>query len=973
MNIVIHQAICGQVADGGFGCIKSTLSDDALNKSIGFKSDLQDPDSGTPWASALRGFLLNNHFLLIKTFPDKSQGARPGRNFSHVLIIDKKDLNLITNIEDLYPYFLNEVNKTVHIEQIQLISKGKVAIHLEDGIKKRFNKIVHGLHKISDYSNTIIWVGQENYETALAKLWQILTIEQKHKLNLGINFNVDAIKKDKLNFITIPDVVQSKFLRSEYCIIKKTDTHELKEFSEQYLAGDDGVSEKIKKFEESIQTKKLSIEDIEVISKVMSTFENLSETSDVRKLLTLSNVVANYSPENSKGTVFKQKIVSALLSVYPTATAEDIYLLRKFKTDSYIQSDKLIKENLSNWLKTKFENSKDAKEQQIVSLIKLALDELQANWLSKTIISAINKFTLQLNTEKVVILFEWFNVCEDIFNKLSIRDESQNDILFAEVISKKFSKKQLAILTELSIKHSWYNSLASVYKLSFDQNQAVKEFLTKNNKQDNINGLDKILQGIPDSEIINITLVERDPRLIVVSAEKCIKNTSLLNKLDANNTTWIDIWSKAISGGNKLEDGILNLQSKVIQVLDHLVKGVSISENLLSKMAESHYASIYKHPQRKVLWKKLNNKHKHPVLNATLSDFIDNAKSNGWSAHSADIKDEVMRSDNLPYVLKTSSIPNVLWLFNNSSSYELGESKLIAFLDARSESFSSTDCYQLGLIINKGRYESAFNLINGTLIKKNSNFNRTISLTADTFKKLVWEGFFKAPSLKVPKKNYNAQKKTKILFLSANPISTPRLRVDAELACIDDALKSSKFRDRFDLENKGAVRLDTFSASILENNPEIIHFSGHADKQGIVLEDREGQTKALTNDSIDAIFKLFKDKVKCVVLNACYSENQAKIISKHGIYVVGMNDEINDDVAINFSVGFYLGIVNGKDPVFSYNFAKTKVLTENTSSSSIPVLWHNGVKIGEEKSESKTKEKIEKNKGDKKQTKSKKI
>ena len=65
------------------------------------------------------------------------------------------------------------------------------------------------------------------------------------------------------------------------------------------------------------------------------------------------------------------------------------------------------------------------------------------------------------------------------------------------------------------------------------------------------------------------------------------------------------------------------------------------------------------------------------------------------------------------------------------------------------------------------------------------------------------------------------------------------------------------------------------------------------------------------------MFKLFADRVECIVLNACYSEVQAQAISEHINYVVGMSDAMEDRAAIEFAIGFYDALGAGK----SYEFA----------------------------------------------------
>ncbi len=55
-----------------------------------------------------------------------------------------------------------------------------------------------------------------------------------------------------------------------------------------------------------------------------------------------------------------------------------------------------------------------------------------------------------------------------------------------------------------------------------------------------------------------------------------------------------------------------------------------------------------------------------------------------------------------------------------------------------------------------------------------------------------------------------------------------------------------------------------------------------------------------------------KGKLKLVVLNACFSELQAKQIVKHVDFVVGMNDSVDDDVAAIFAAAFYRALGFGK-------------------------------------------------------------
>jgi tetratricopeptide (TPR) repeat protein len=165
----------------------------------------------------------------------------------------------------------------------------------------------------------------------------------------------------------------------------------------------------------------------------------------------------------------------------------------------------------------------------------------------------------------------------------------------------------------------------------------------------------------------------------------------------------------------------------------------------------------------------------------------------------------------------------------------------------------------------------------------------------------------------------NSDVKT-ILILAANPTDTSRIRLDKEVREIDEGLRRSSKRERFKLEQKWAVRQRDFYRAILDYRPQIVHFSGHGTGvNGIVLEDETDQSVEVNASTLASMFKLFAAKgVECVILNACYSEVQAKAISQHVKYVIGMNQAVGDKAAVAFSVAFYDALASGEHMEFAY-------------------------------------------------------
>lgn len=179
-----------------------------------------------------------------------------------------------------------------------------------------------------------------------------------------------------------------------------------------------------------------------------------------------------------------------------------------------------------------------------------------------------------------------------------------------------------------------------------------------------------------------------------------------------------------------------------------------------------------------------------------------------------------------------------------------------------------------------------------------------------------------------------------ILFLAADPTDASRLRLGEEFREIQEKLKLSKFRNRFKLElPQLSVRPSDISQALLDTQPQIVHFSGHGTPTGaLCFENLVGKNHPVEPNALAALFEQFSGQVNCVVLNACYAEIQANSIAKHIKYVIGMNQEIDDEAAIAFTIGFYQALGGGRSIEDAYKFGCVQIQLQNIPEHLTPVL-----------------------------------
>lgn len=181
--------------------------------------------------------------------------------------------------------------------------------------------------------------------------------------------------------------------------------------------------------------------------------------------------------------------------------------------------------------------------------------------------------------------------------------------------------------------------------------------------------------------------------------------------------------------------------------------------------------------------------------------------------------------------------------------------------------------------------------------------------------------------------------KLKILFLAANPADTSRLKLDEEIRAIEQALRRGKYWNHFQLEQHWAVRVTDLQALLLESRPHIVHFSGHGSAESeIILQDEQGQSRPIPRQALKTLFELLKGNIHCVVLNSCYSKEQANSIAETIDCVVGMSDAIGDQAAIRFSSSFYQALAFGESVDKSFKLGCNQINLEDIKEEDKPKL-----------------------------------
>ena len=121
------------------------------------------------------------------------------------------------------------------------------------------------------------------------------------------------------------------------------------------------------------------------------------------------------------------------------------------------------------------------------------------------------------------------------------------------------------------------------------------------------------------------------------------------------------------------------------------------------------------------------------------------------------------------------------------------------------------------------------------------------------------------------------------------------------------------------------------------------------DGSGLVVASEDRRTfQIMSSNALNAIFKTLKRNVpslEVVVLNACYSQAQAELISKHGFYLIGAANKIKDSACRAFSDLFYDTIAKGGNFIKAVDYGRVNAMSYGLNDENEINLFYDGKKI----------------------------
>jgi hypothetical protein len=168
----------------------------------------------------------------------------------------------------------------------------------------------------------------------------------------------------------------------------------------------------------------------------------------------------------------------------------------------------------------------------------------------------------------------------------------------------------------------------------------------------------------------------------------------------------------------------------------------------------------------------------------------------------------------------------------------------------------------------------------------------------------------------------------KLLVLCANPVDTPRIRMDVEVRSLTLALQTARRSGQIILEQEWAVQPEDLDRLLLLHRPQMLHVSCQGTiAEGFLFEASDGTAKSVSFDILHALLRPLSGTLECVLFSCCETDELAKNVSAEIPFAIGAPALISDAGAIAFTSGFYTAIGNSSDyrTAFDYGIARFRI------------------------------------------------
>ncbi len=719
----VEQAIYGEVAGRGHG-LRASSTNAPIVATIASKLDLPDavPPGVRAWSPFVRGFPIDDHYILARTFLDSS-ASRGGMVLTHALIVNLDNMSEIESLDTLFGRLAPSVAGCPDsLETLELDVSGSSHATAADLIGTANALTAQGLAPV-------VRLGVERFEYLVDSLWKHLWPALRRNFAFRLSFDPkDVVEQPTPTLVCTPEQLQARW--AKHRIVKPDDQTPHSE-SAEILCGQRDVRPILALANDL----GLEIQTLRELSKLERLHTLLSGGGSFDDLLAAIRLADGLSNQPTLGASIKDKLIGQFKALIPDSSYKQLLLMKNLVLSGFANTQSLwsaIELRVSN---LEFAPTDDSELMEIVVASvnpELALPPWRAA-------VTVGLSTAARRDDSAIFQAIW-RLTErnpDAFAAAvgTLPADLAVEQRLAEKVPRRLHVSTSTVLLSSLLRKRWLTAYGAALAAMLPPLDATGQQLQVDKDPDHIAGLQSALRYASPRQTLECALVHKDSRLVRLCAEQAAVHPQILSNIRCDDITEQQVWGIAISMNSSLWNAPSNATGVRDTVLARLAEGLPVDTGLLEVLAQTPLADLCATSERARVWPHLPASNRDLYLKATATGWLEVAV-NGTvvTFPEAPLERAIVASSSLLPVLERSSVTVGARLAIVSALPSFPEDVFITWLNnllRGARILSCAESEQLGTLVASRHWERAAKNLSERLAKHRQDLMPGLRLCAD--------------------------------------------------------------------------------------------------------------------------------------------------------------------------------------------------------------------------------------------------
>jgi GTPase-associated protein 1, N-terminal domain type 1/Effector-associated domain 1 len=693
----VEQAVYGEVPGRGHG-LRASSPNAPIAEVIASKLDLPDavPPGVQAWSPFVRGFPVDDHYVLARTFLDSS-ASRGGMVLTHALIVSLDDMCEVGSLAALFGSLTPSITDCPgSVVTLELDTASSIHTPAADLIGTANALTAQGLAPV-------VRLGVEGFEHLVDALWRNLWPPLRRTFAFRLSFGPnDVVEQPTPALVCTPEQLQARW--TKHRIVKPDDQTPDSE-SARVLCGQRDV-QPILALAEGLGLEVHTLRELGRLERLHTLLSGGERFDDLLAAIRLADGLSN---QPTLGASIKDKLIGRFTALIPGAGCKQLLPMRNLTLSGFANTRPLwsaVELLVSNL------GFAPADDSDLMEVVAASVDENLAvpSWRA-AVIAALSTAARRDKPAISQAIWRWAERSQAAFAAAVgtlPADAAVEQRLAGEVPRKLHATTPAALLTPL-LKKRWLTAYGAALASTLPPLDAAGQQLKVDEDPDHSAGLRSALRYASPPQTLECALAHKDLRLVRLCADLAAAHPQILSNIRCDDITEQKVWGAAIGKNSSLWKAPSNAIGVRDTVMAQLAEGRPVDTGLLEALAQTPLADLSATPERARLWSLLPASQRDHYLQATATGWLDlAAKGVVVIPPEAPLERAIMANSSLQSVLEGASVPVDVRLTIVSALPLFLEEAFITWLNnllRGVRNLSHTDSEQLGTLVAFRRWE----------------------------------------------------------------------------------------------------------------------------------------------------------------------------------------------------------------------------------------------------------------------------